>query len=190
MKEVYKEKKEKKEIKENTGQQGLQGEQGQQGIQGIQGEPGKGVPSGGTSGQALFKKTNNDYDTEWKNISGGQQLYIHNVQLQSAKYFGFVTYISYRSDAFIDSVQKVIDILFTNNYAFLANPLGLYKTLIDNIKYITLGVYIETSGSTQGLYIYGNLIESQPGTSVPRTTPFYEQVTTVIDTVTPISVLD
>ena len=32
---------------------------------------GKGVPSGGTTGQVLKKKSNNDYDTEWVNESGG-----------------------------------------------------------------------------------------------------------------------
>ena len=35
---------------------------------------GKGVPSGGTTGQVLKKKSNNDYDTEWVNESGGSGL--------------------------------------------------------------------------------------------------------------------
>ena len=32
---------------------------------------GEGVPSGGTTGQVLKKKSNNDYDTEWADESGG-----------------------------------------------------------------------------------------------------------------------
>lgn len=51
------------------GEQGIQGEQGpqgEQGIQGPQGEQGVGVPSGGTTGQVLTKKSNTDYDYEWK----------------------------------------------------------------------------------------------------------------------------
>lgn len=55
---------------EDTGvhAQGPQGEQGETGVgtQGPQGETGEGVPSGGNAGQVLTKKTNSDYDTEWK----------------------------------------------------------------------------------------------------------------------------
>lgn len=71
------------------GIQGIQGEtgpQGVQGIQGVQGEkgdtgatgatgaqgaPGVGVPTGGTTGQVLKKKSGTDYDTEWADESGG-----------------------------------------------------------------------------------------------------------------------
>ena len=35
---------------------------------------GEGVPSGGTTGQVLKKKSNNDYDTEWADESGGSGL--------------------------------------------------------------------------------------------------------------------
>lgn len=70
-----------------TGPAGPQGIQGIQGIQGLkgdtgdvgatgpqgeigpQGDPGVGVPSGGTVGYTLRKKTNTDYDTEWYNAS-------------------------------------------------------------------------------------------------------------------------
>ena len=40
-------------------------------IKGPKGDAGEGVPSGGTTGQVLKKKSNNDYDTEWVNESGG-----------------------------------------------------------------------------------------------------------------------
>ena len=36
---------------------------------GPQGVPGPGVPSGGTTDQVLIKKTDSNYDTEWKSLS-------------------------------------------------------------------------------------------------------------------------
>ena len=53
--------------KGDTGEQGPQGEIGPQGEQGEKGEPGEGVPTGGTTGQILQKKSNDDFDTEWIN---------------------------------------------------------------------------------------------------------------------------
>ncbi len=49
-------------------------DRGIEGPQGPQGEPGpagQGVPAGGTTGQALVKKSNTNYDTEWQDQSGG-----------------------------------------------------------------------------------------------------------------------
>ena len=40
------------------------------GVDGQDGQDGVGVPSGGTTGQILKKKSNTDYDTEWGNESG------------------------------------------------------------------------------------------------------------------------
>lgn len=40
------------------------------GIPGIQGAPGVGVPAGGTTGQALVKASDDDFDTEWITLSG------------------------------------------------------------------------------------------------------------------------
>lgn len=37
---------------------------------GHNGEPGHGVPAGGSPGQILVKRSENDYDTEWKDIDG------------------------------------------------------------------------------------------------------------------------
>lgn len=56
------------------GQQGAQGPQGPQGIQGPQGPAGVGVPAGGTTGQVLKKKSNNDFDTEWGAGGSGSQV--------------------------------------------------------------------------------------------------------------------
>lgn len=49
---------------------GPQGERGLTGATGPAGADGVGVPSGGTTGQVLVKKTNTDYDTEWSDGLG------------------------------------------------------------------------------------------------------------------------
>ena len=49
----------------------LDGAQGEQGPAGADGAPGVGVPTGGSQGQVLKKKTGSDYDTEWADESGG-----------------------------------------------------------------------------------------------------------------------
>ena len=56
-----------------TGPAGPQGDAGPAGPAGPEGEPGAagvGVPVGGTAGQALIKKTDSDYDTEWGTVGG------------------------------------------------------------------------------------------------------------------------
>lgn len=58
-----------------TGPAGPQGDAGPAGPAGPEGEPGAagvGVPVGGTAGQALIKKTDSDYDTEWGTVGGAQ----------------------------------------------------------------------------------------------------------------------
>ena len=47
---------------------------GAQGVQGPQGPAGVGVPTGGTTGQVLRKKSNTNYDTEWVTGGGGDQV--------------------------------------------------------------------------------------------------------------------
>ena len=62
------------------GEQGLRGPQGDQGPlgpqgpvgpQGPKGDMGAGVPAGGSTGQALIKKSNSNYDFTWANVAGG-----------------------------------------------------------------------------------------------------------------------
>lgn len=50
-----------------AGQNGAEGPTGPEGPAGPQGEPGQGVPSGGTAGQILSKKSATNYDTQWIN---------------------------------------------------------------------------------------------------------------------------
>ena len=60
-----------------TGPQGPEGPKGDTGATGPKGDPGEpgpaghGVPAGGTAGQVLTKKSGTDYDTEWKDATGG-----------------------------------------------------------------------------------------------------------------------
>ena len=53
------------------GPQGIQGPIGETGPKGDPGPAGAGVPAGGAAGQVLTKKSGTDYDTEWKDPSGG-----------------------------------------------------------------------------------------------------------------------
>lgn len=54
-----------------TGAQGPKGDTGATGPQGPKGDTGEGVPTGGTTGQVLAKRSGTDYDVYWKNESGG-----------------------------------------------------------------------------------------------------------------------
>ena len=54
-----------------TGPQGPAGPAGPKGDPGDPGPAGHGVPAGGTAGQVLTKKSGTDYDTEWKDPTGG-----------------------------------------------------------------------------------------------------------------------
>ena len=47
----------------------LKGENGLNGKDGIKGEKGEGIPTGGTTGQFLKKKSNTDYEYEWADIA-------------------------------------------------------------------------------------------------------------------------
>lgn len=52
---------------------GAQGEQGPAGEDGQDGAPGVGVPTGGSQGQVLKKKSGTDFDTEWADGGGGSE---------------------------------------------------------------------------------------------------------------------
>ena len=54
-----------------TGATGPQGPEGPKGDTGATGPAGPGVPAGGVAGQVLTKKSGTDYDTEWKDPTGG-----------------------------------------------------------------------------------------------------------------------
>lgn len=51
------------------GETGQKGENGLNGKDGLNGEKGEGIPTGGTTGQFLKKKSNTDYEYEWADIA-------------------------------------------------------------------------------------------------------------------------
>lgn len=51
------------------GEKGLKGDKGPKGEDGLNGEKGAGIPTGGTTGQFLKKKSNTDYEYEWADIN-------------------------------------------------------------------------------------------------------------------------
>ena len=57
--------------KGDKGDTGATGATGETGPEGPQGPAGPGVPVGGTAGQVLTKVDGTDYNTEWKDLSGG-----------------------------------------------------------------------------------------------------------------------
>ena len=67
------------------GDTGSQGPQGDTGPQGPKGDAGVGVPAGGTTGQVLAKKSNNDYDSEWVNPSGGSSINYGATSMRNAQ---------------------------------------------------------------------------------------------------------
>lgn len=58
-------------IKGPKGDTGSDGIPGPQGETGQQGPPGQGVPTGGTTGQVLYKTGEGDYETSWKDVESG-----------------------------------------------------------------------------------------------------------------------
>ena len=51
------------------GEKGQKGDKGLNGKDGLNGEKGEGIPTGGTTGQFLKKKSNTDYEYEWADIA-------------------------------------------------------------------------------------------------------------------------
>ena len=51
------------------GEKGQKGENGLNGKDGLNGAKGEGIPTGGTTGQFLKKKSNTDYEYEWADIT-------------------------------------------------------------------------------------------------------------------------
>lgn len=122
---------------------------GPKGEPGPKGDTGEGVPSGGTTGQVLKKKSDNDYDTEWVNESGGSggtsdyndlsnKPQINNVELSGNKSL---------SDLGITIPTKTSDL--TNDSGFLTNSIVELEGTDDNpVNLNTLGAgYYRVKGT-------------------------------------------
>lgn len=81
---------------------------GQGAIKGDKGDPGVGVPTGGTTGQVLTKKSNSDYDTEWGD------------NLLTVKMFGA------KGDGVTNDTQAFHDAIIATNGRPLFVPEGTY----------------------------------------------------------------
>lgn len=78
------------------GEQGPKGDQGPQGDQGPKGDPGYGIPTGGAVGQVLAKKSETDYDMEWKSLESLQSHVIFGFHIDSTESdpYEAVTYLA------------------------------------------------------------------------------------------------
>ncbi len=98
------------------------------GDKGDKGDPGEnaqnGIPSGGTTGQVLAKKTDNDYDVEWKDIessSAGSDLIFTNETNYSA------------SVNDLEEVGQNKYVSVTNSLMFIPSSNGVLKVGSDNL---------------------------------------------------------
>lgn len=83
---------------------------------GQDGDDGVGVPTGGTTGQILVKKSNSDYDTEWQNNSGGgltpeQEEKIDSIDLEGdgTKYLADDGTYKSVSGADVDDLNEILE---------------------------------------------------------------------------------
>ena len=96
---------------------------------------GEGVPSGGTIGQVLKKKSNNDYDTEWADESGGSGLpsggTLGQLLRKNSATDGDA---SWSNDTFIPLEPTTIE-SYHKKYDLLLVPTGQYYMTEDGFAY-------------------------------------------------------
>lgn len=75
-----------------AGRDGTDGAPGAKGDIGPQGPAGQGVPTGGTAGQILVKKSGINYDTEWKTVNNVTSTQVEKiVAMTQAEYDALTT---------------------------------------------------------------------------------------------------
>ena len=121
-----------------TGEPGIPGEPGPKGDKGDvgpKGDSGEGVPIGGTTGQVLKKKSNNDYDTEWADESGGSGLpsggTLGQLLRKNSATDGDA---SWSNDTFIPLEPTTIE-SYRKEYDLLLVPTGQYYMTEDGYAY-------------------------------------------------------
>jgi hypothetical protein len=115
-----------------------------QGTMGVDGAPGVGVPAGGTTGQALVKNSNTDYDTEWATIptpptktgDGTQEKYTGTLSASGASYSGVCAIIEFLQDTWVDTLEYYMGSATDNNATIIIRDLG--GRVIDKITGVTL----------------------------------------------------
>lgn len=135
--------------KGDTGAQGIQGEkgdkgdkgdtgaQGAQGIQGVQGEQGVGVPDGGTTGQALVKLSDNDYDFGFKDTADTVRPNSHALVESGAVY---------------NAINQALDSVYTPRGDLTCAELTSSLLIEANVGNI---YQMSDSGTTSALFIQG-----------------------------------
>lgn len=101
-------------------------------VQGKDGAAGVGVPTGGTTNQVLAKKSNSDYDTEWKAVTGGTGTSDHaelsNLDYASAGHTGFQP-----AGAYLTEETDPVFTAWDKDYADLSNKPTLGTAAAKNI---------------------------------------------------------
>ena len=99
-----------------TGDKGETGS-GQKGETGDKGEPGSGgVPAGGSSGQALVKASNTDYDVTWGAAAGGGgTLYFARVEYNSGQQLGGVEFLDPSGNGDFETSGATVGTIAGNN---------------------------------------------------------------------------
>lgn len=88
------------------------------------GENGKGVPSGGTTGQVLTKRSNSDYDTEWRNPSSEGGGDIPDIsQIRDRTYL--IEIDDTKELTIADNREEILQTVKDGKYKFLNIPDGI-----------------------------------------------------------------
>ena len=144
-------------------------------IKGDKGDPGVGVPTGGTTGQVLTKKSNNNYDTEWGDASGGGSVdirtFLHNTGagfvygarkawgIELGTYFDDTTKHFYFG-AIDTSTNKnsIFDYDFSNPY----NPVKSHVIALNDLYTFPSGTPKVMSIQMYGGYLFASIRSTSP----------------------------
>jgi len=108
-------------------------------IRGPKGNDGEGVPTGGTTGQALVKKSNTNFDSEWTDSASGisNQYNQNNITFQNTAGDYFGTLANPRSNTLTfdptDAVGGAISTVWYQNATLDIPALGIIKGTFDPV---------------------------------------------------------
>jgi|GEM_PF-2214110 len=122
------------------GAQGPKGDTGAVGAQGEQGDTGIGVPTGGTTGQVLTKKTNADYDTEWEDVEGGVTSVFGRTGAVTAQTGDYTT----------AQVTEITNLYFTNARAVTALTGQNVSLFVNDAGYVQSSRTLSTTAPLSG----------------------------------------
>ena len=173
--------------KGEKGEKGDPGAKGEQGAAGQKGDPGEGIPTGGTSGQVLTKKSDADYDTVWTTMSGDGGV---NVDAELKEYY--TTAKKNIRTAIENKGVSVIDTDSLNSYAekigqipSAVNPTGSLpeqtRIVADTLQE-TLGIKLTWTDVSAAGYLVKRKETGFPSTTADGDTVCNAEDTTFTDT--------